>query len=477
MRETLERELKLEADEGFRLPELGGEAIATRVFTSTYHDTSDLRLARRGVTLRRRLENGRSLWQLKLPRGRARLELEVPGGPGAVPEELARLLVAHVRGRPLEPVAELRTRREGVRVGANGEELAEVVIDSVAVMETHRVVGGFSEIEVELLGGGEDELRRLSKALRRAGARRTNGTPKLLRVLGVESGEQQPTGSGAKAIEQVRAALVRNVDALLMHDPGTRLGEDPEELHQQRVAVRRLRAILRAASPLVASEAVEPLREELRWLGARLGAVRDLDVMQEHLAADVALLDPPERDASARLLEALARERDGARQRLLEALAGERYSALLDRLEAVPPELAPAARQRSLAALAAREFARLSKQMKALGPDPTSEALHAARIAGKRARYAAELAAPTVGKPAEAFVAAAKRFQDVLGDHQDATVAEALVRRHLARGARAAGSFAAGRLVERQRQRRLEARAQLPGIWAALERAGAKSWS
>ncbi len=69
IRETREREVKLRAGEDFTLPELGGEAIEPRLFVSTYHDTLDHRLARRGVTLRYRVENGKGLWQLKLRSG------------------------------------------------------------------------------------------------------------------------------------------------------------------------------------------------------------------------------------------------------------------------------------------------------------------------------------------------------------------------------------------------------------------------
>jgi inorganic triphosphatase YgiF len=61
IRETVEREVKLRAGENFTLPELGGEAIEPRLFVSTYHDTDDHRLARRGITLRHRVENGRAL--------------------------------------------------------------------------------------------------------------------------------------------------------------------------------------------------------------------------------------------------------------------------------------------------------------------------------------------------------------------------------------------------------------------------------
>ena len=72
MKETLERELKLSVDRGFRLPELPGRSLARHTLTSTYHDSRDFRLARAGVTLRRRVENRKSVWQLKLPRGATR---------------------------------------------------------------------------------------------------------------------------------------------------------------------------------------------------------------------------------------------------------------------------------------------------------------------------------------------------------------------------------------------------------------------
>ena len=115
--------------EEFELPELGGEALEPRVFVSTYHDTADHRLARRGVTLRHRVENGRGLWQLKLPQGKARLELEAGAGPARPRTSCSGCSSATSAGAAL-PIARLRTRREGVR--ADG---AEIVHDSVAVLD------------------------------------------------------------------------------------------------------------------------------------------------------------------------------------------------------------------------------------------------------------------------------------------------------------------------------------------------------
>src|ERR1700758_4986927 len=122
-----EYERKLEAPEGFELPDLGGTPLEPRVFTSVYHDTPDRSLARSGITLRRRTERGRSVWQLKLPSEDARLELEEPGGP-TLPDTLRTLLEAHTRHDGLAPVAELRTRRHGHVVDG-----AEVTWDDVRI--------------------------------------------------------------------------------------------------------------------------------------------------------------------------------------------------------------------------------------------------------------------------------------------------------------------------------------------------------
>ena len=116
VKQTLECELKLDVGPGFRLPKLPGRRFVPRVFVSTYYDTPDHRLASQAVTLRRRTEKRRHRWQVKLPRGAARLELELPGPPTQVPDELRRLLMVYTRDADLAPIAALRTRRSGILV-------------------------------------------------------------------------------------------------------------------------------------------------------------------------------------------------------------------------------------------------------------------------------------------------------------------------------------------------------------------------
>jgi CHAD domain-containing protein len=272
------------------------------------------------------------------------------------------------------------------------------------------------------------------------------------------------------AIEHVRAYLGEQVAEIERNDPVVRLDGDAEALHDLRVAVRRARAVLRAARKLFEPEWLDRLRAELKWLGGELGPARDLDVLVEHLRQ--------EREAigveAAPVVKRVERERRSARKPAVAALDSDRYLALLDELHVAvehPPVRAADVR---LDRVAGRAFRKLEREVAGLGENPSDRALHRARIRAKRARYAAELAEPVARKRAERFVRAAKRFQDVVGEHQDAIVAEERIRRY---AENADAAFGAGRLVERQQARRAEARAAMPKAWKRLRRRGRQAWS
>jgi inorganic triphosphatase YgiF len=340
----LERELKLRGDAGI-LERLDGEPLEERRFTSTYYDTADFRLARSGVTLRRRVERGKSLWQLKLPRGAARLELELAGGAAGPPERIKELLFAFLHGRELVPTAKLRTVRRGLRLAGNDDSAADVVMDEVAVLDGRRVTGSFSDLEVEIVRGDEQTLDEVEQALSKAGARRGDPRPKVMRALGLDpNAAVLSVRRSASPVEHLQARLERLHEQLLVHDLGVRLGDDPEELHKLRVATRRLRALLRAARPMLVREWSEPLRAELQWLGGVLGPASDLDVLIQHLWEEAEDLSADERRALSRAVAVLEREREEAGEALREAMGSERYVELLAAVEhrRVPRTSSPA---------------------------------------------------------------------------------------------------------------------------------------
>jgi CHAD domain-containing protein len=461
----VERELKLESPADFVLPPLEGEPLEGRLFTSTYHDTPSRSLARAGITLRRRVENGLSSWQLKLPREDGRAEISAPGGPAGPPAELRALLLAHLRHGELEEVATLRTRRTGVRVGSSERPVADVTLDSVDILDGRKALGGFVEVEIELVDGEPADLEKLGRTLRKAGAKRSDGRAKVMRVLKVV--DAKPLGAKAPVIEQVRYLLAAQLRELERHDPGVRLRDDIEDLHSFRVATRRSRAIIRATRPLL-RDTLAPLGQELKWLAGVLGPARDLDVLLERLRAASRTLGADEPGADA-IIATLEEERERLHDAVLFALADERYFHLLDAFAASIVSLPELAAPDGLRPLASVELRKLARAARKLGDEPTDDKLHALRIRAKRARYAAELAAIGHGSKAlSRYLTAVKALQDVIGEHQDAVVAEAKLRSV----ARARTAVAAGRLIERERERRLERRRAYPDVLARALRRG-----
>jgi CHAD domain-containing protein len=477
IKSAIEQETKLCVDRRFRLPEMEGERLPRRVLTSTYYDTPNYRLARAGITFRRRLEHRQGVWQLKLPMDGARREIALAGPAGAPPAVLQDFLMVHLQGEALTPVATLRTWRTGTRIsGAKGAS-ADVVLDSVSVLKDHHVVRSFREVEIER-GSGDDALPlHLEDILRKAGAEDHDGRPKLFRALEFTPlRPAEPPPMEAPAVEHLKFILMKYVHALRLHDPGTRLGGDIEDLHEMRVSTRRLRAILRAARPLLVPGWAESLRAELAWLGERLGPARDLDVQVEYFKKEAAELESRDRKPLERFITHLLAERETSQQALLDDLKSPRYLELVNKLIEAAQEPAAVLSTVTLYDIAAGEFAKWRKAMRQLDRAPTDAELHRLRIKAKRARYAAELAQTSVGKPATKFIAQAKAFQDLLGVHQDAVLAEHYIREFLDQSTSVRAAFVAGRMVERQRQRRELARAKFRVQWKRLNKQGRKAW-
>ena len=261
-------------------------------------------------------------------------------------------------------------------------------------------------------------------------------------------------------------------EALLAHDPGSRLGEDPENLHQHRVAARRARAFVRATRKSLDTEWRLTLAARLRDLGVATGPVRDLDVLLEHVRDELRSVAQIDRPAGGVLLARLDSERDLARRHLVDALNTDGYRRLLRQLRA-PPRLADDVEVVQLDRVARREFRRLVAAVDGLGKRPNEAAMHGLRILLKRVRYAAELAAPN-DKFRRRFLADARALQDLLGEHQDAVIAEQRLRATAVTDETTAVAFLAGRLAERQRGRRARVGKRLPAAWKRLHSSGSR---
>ncbi|MFB7905895.1 CHAD domain-containing protein [Kitasatospora sp. NPDC056076] len=249
--------------------------------------------------------------------------------------------------------------------------------------------------------------------------------------------------------------------------------DEPDAVHRMRVACRRLRSALRTFRRLLDPGATDTLVADLRWLGATLGRARDSEVLAERLAARACALPEacgPERVAGS-LREWGAAEYRRARPEVVAALDSPRRRALTEALTTLlaDPPLRPRAARAAgpeLSRIAAREQRRTAARVHtalAAGPAERDGALHEARKAAKRARYAGETAAPAVGAAAERYAERMKAVQEVLGEHQDAVVAAAAL---ASRPAAAGEPFACGVLYAGQLAAAEAARARLPQVWA-----------
>lgn len=489
-----EREVKLSAPAGFRWPAFGDDTalvpvpLGKRTYQTAYFDTPDLRLARWGCSLRHRSGEG---WTLKLPGSG-------PGGPGPLlvrgeyafdaeaakpPEAALWLVAAYVRGSELRIVARLRTVREPVRLdAADGTQVAEMVLDEVSVLEGRRLVERFREIEVEVNPSTSPEtLEVILGTLRASGAVPTDPVPKYARALGTRAWLPPEVvvgdlGSFATAGQLVRNAVAASVDRYLRQEPGVRVGEDPEAVHQTRVATRRLRSDLRTFSPLIEETWGAELGEQLRWLGALLGGARDADVLHARLKKAAEALPEDDRPAGAKLAAELVGDQQEARAQLLAGMAESRYLTLLQTLvdAARSPRLLPEAHQPAdqvARRLLGGPWRKLRRDIRALADPPPDEALHEVRIRAKRVRYAAEAVAPVLGRKASRFARAAAELQEILGEHHDSVVMAQLLRQRGV-GAQPDVAFAAGELAGLERAAADRARAEWPAAWKQLRKSG-----
>jgi CHAD domain-containing protein len=489
---TEDNELKYEALPGAALPDLRGlPHVAAQSepegvnLEATYLDTATYDLARAGITLRHRTGGNDAGWHLKVSRDHhRRTELRLPPG-GEPPEEFTDLLTGRLRGRVLQPVATITTRRRLCTLADDaGAPLAEVAVDTV----TSHALGHSSsltrwgEIDVELAEGVEDGrelLKAADRTLRHSGLTRAPHHMKLEVALAGELPETPSTTHPAKsssAGEVVLAYLSGQFEELLYRDLLVR-HDEPDAIHRMRVAARRTRAALQDFGRLFVGADAANLISELRWLGRELGHARDEEVLCDLLVTRIGEVPAGLRlgPVQARVAGYLAPRIVATGANVRAVLASARYLELLDKLEAFvdAPPFAPVADERAtsvLPQLVRRAQRRVDRRMRtALGVTGGSErdrVLHEARKAAKRARYAAELVSPVVGRPARKSAQALKTMQSTLGDHHDAVIAADALR-GLAIRAYGTGenSFTYGLLYERQCEQAEELAARVEGEW------------
>ncbi len=464
---------------------LSAVALPAQRLIDSYVDTSDWRMARAGFVVRTRRRGRHDEICLRAARpeaehfGNLEASEELPeAGMGALGPEgpVGRRVHAVAGRRPLRPVLQVRTRRSPYVLRVDGVAAAEIALD-----DTEIVVGNgqrpmqVRRVDVEILPEWADALAPLILQLRAACGLRpatlsTFEAGLLARGIVIPS----PPDLGSVDIEPeaslgelAYAVLRRQLGVLRAKEPGTRLGEDLEELHEMRVATRRLRAALDLFVDVLPLRA-RTFRREFGWLAGVLGAVRDLDVQLEGQAA---MIEPGQQELWADLTSLLQTERETARAEMLAALDSARWDRLRNGMTTMvqqgPHRRSTATRLPALAAvpdlIGTRHDAVVKAARRAKRSGEAAD-FHRLRIRCKRLRYSLEFSAELYAGQTKRYTRQLAKLQNQLGLLQDAEVAanrlsELAMAAHLP----ASTIFVMGGVAEQHRREFLRILAGLPG--------------
>ncbi len=482
-----------------------------------YLDTADGALGRAGWAVRLRRGPAMTILSVKSTTPAAdalhrREELEGPADlsldPHAWPPSPARSLVLEHAGDA--PLLEIVTVRQLRRTRALADESAEVElsIDEVAVVAGGRVVDRFVELEVELRRGPATALDALAAVLAEDPDLEPEPTSKLERALAAVAAESPAAGAAPESLaaahsppvegpaveiptpprlivgktpgvapddvlaEAGRKVLRFHFARMLAKEAGTRSGKEIEDLHGMRVATRRMRAAWRVFGDGFRPRRTKRLRDRLRVLAGRLGAVRDLDVLLDAAATCQAGLPAAEAAAIEPLVAAWRDEREAARIVLLRELDSPGYVRLVEDYrafvvaegEAVLAPASPVSPHRVRDTAGSRIWLAY-EQVRAYESVlrwADIETVHQLRIAAKWLRYTLEFFREALGPEVDLLIPRVVALQDHLGLLHDADVTIALTRQFLVANAgtlsreetHAIGTYLAGNERELARLRR-----------------------
>ncbi len=527
----------------------------TRDLSDTYYDTADWRIYRAGYALRVREEKDgaeatlKSLVSADSTSGEARRRevsetlrkegvefLRSSRGP------VGRLFQAFAGARELRPVFTVRTRRqtfdlilesaigELIDGQANGHD-EDIVADAAGDIREREArdgeangpgmrVGEVALDSSEILLGEAEEPARLSRVEVEVEGEPHPGVEafvaEMREALGLKLARVSKYGAGLFATGQSPEAdsdlgptridaslslgelafsvLRRQFAKMRAHEAGSRLGEDPEEVHDMRVATRRMRAAIKLLQDAL-PERARWVRDELKTFAGALGDVRDLDVQLEQIEKWSEGADEEGREALSRTGKALERQREEARGRLIEALDSARYerleSSFAHMLKLGPTrETAPGGGPdpRSKAdepvlsagpALLSHRYRKWSKLADRIDEGSDPEDFHELRKEGKRLRYALEFFSQVYGEETTSeLIRSLKALQDDLGRHQDAIVATERLRELATGGHRfpTRAAFVMGRYAQSHLHEAAEVRNNLRRTGAYRAVADGKAW-
>jgi inorganic triphosphatase YgiF len=423
-----------------RHPLLKGCKPTRRKLHSLYFDTAGFELSQRGVALRLRRVGYHWVQTLKAAAenvgamtSRPEWEVQVTGNRpdlAVLPTEACELL-AGIKTEDLRPCFSTEFTRTAWHLVRDDGAL-ELALDQGEV-RAGAISEAISEVEFELKAGAGGHLFEVATGFLeglpftlepRSKAERGYLLAGVIKAEPMRAAQPRLT-AGQDAGAAWRDMLAAALSQLIANVPGVLVGQDPEYLHQARVAIRRMRALLGLARSLGLDESL--WAGDLRWLMGELSPARDWDVI---VIDTLPRLPLPWADDTrlAALAEQIAERRAAANARARAALLSGRFVRLV--LEAEEGMVEVPNLNRGVDAWAAEVLERRLKRLRRLGKDfrrLDAMGRHALRIAAKRLRYSAEAFATLHAKKAAIYLGALAELQDIFGDANDLVVARRLL--------------------------------------------------
>lgn len=447
---AVETELKLSLSprDAARLPEhplLQGIAPTRKRLRNTYYDTADLALKKARIAVRHRRIGRQWLLTIKSAEpatgGLAqRSEWETPCQPGQF--HFIHVADAELRQKLQGLQSELQpafstdfTRLAWLLRPATGVCI-ELALDRGHIDSNDRRER-ICEVELELIEGTPADLFALALALQKDTGLHPSIASKAERGYRVFAGAAEQAARAGRIrlppsispIDAFRIVAFSCVEQLQRNEAGLHESDDPEFIHQARVAIRRLRSALKLWAPILPDEFKTCFQPAWRDIGNNLGDARNWDVFATQTLPQLKKRFP-EHPAIARLSAHTRRQQLRARRAARAAMSAPSYSQLLlvfaDALLALPADpsglpLEPFARTRLK-----RRMRAISRAAESAQTDPASR--HALRIAFKRLRYALEFFESVYSdRASKAALASACKLQELLGELNDLAIAEQLV--------------------------------------------------
>lgn len=421
---------------------------ASSLLDSTYYDTEDLKLAARKMALRVRADGGRFEQTLKISRKGGGLQTrgewnavlpEDRPDPARIGDAASRAWLEKQGGAAaLVPVFRTVIRRTTWLLAVGGSDVELALDEGEIVSGTKREP--ILEAEFELKAGDPAAIVLVAREMAEGIPCHIDSRSKAARGYALFTGAT-PGAHKAEAVVLDKSAdawsafgvIAANcLEQFLANEPVIRLGDDPEGVHQGRVAIRRLRAAVSLFAPVLDADAVDPIKDELRRLQQRFGPARDWDVFIDETLAPMAARMPDE--SSLKVLMAKA---DAARKRAYaqahDALGDPAITDLVLRLEAWllrsrPPTAAGVGIKELAGKLLKKRWKKVFKSHAACIESGREAELHVLRIQIKKLRYATEFFASLYPSARiKALARASASLQDRLGGLNDAVVSRDLI--------------------------------------------------